>query len=117
VIAMKAALFAKIVTTVILVTVVSGVVMLPTVSAAQSLRDAVKYNEEANKLSGQGRYAEAEQLYKRALAIYDLAKDIDPALFQPVIAVALNNLAGVYKAQKRYTEAELLYKRSLAIKE
>ena len=63
------------------------------------------------------KFAEAEQLYKRALAIYELAKDIDPELFQPVIAVALNNLAGIYRAQKRYTEAAQLYKRSLAIKE
>ena len=55
---MKAALSAKIVAIVVLATVVSGVVMVPTVSAAQSLRDAVKYNEKANKLSGQGRYAE-----------------------------------------------------------
>ena len=50
-----------------------GVVILPTVSVAQSLTDAVKLHEDADKLREQARYAEAEPLYKRAQAIYEQA--------------------------------------------
>jgi CHAT domain-containing protein/tetratricopeptide (TPR) repeat protein len=89
-------------------------VILPLVSAAQeSLEDALRFHEDAHKLYEQGRYDEAEQLYKRALAIYQIAPD----LFQKIIAVTLNNLAEIYKAQGRFAEAELLHKQSLALKE
>jgi CHAT domain-containing protein/Tfp pilus assembly protein PilF len=107
--------------TVALATVMSGVVILPTVPAAQSLEDALKFAEEANELFKQHRYADAEPLYRRALAIYEQG----PELFQRkydrlasgFIAVTLNNLAELYRAQARYADAELLHKRSLAIKE
>ena len=93
----------------LLATVVSCVVILPLVSAAQeSLEDALRFHEDAHKLYEQGRYDEAEQLYKRALAIYQIAPD----LFQKIIAVTLNNLAEIYKAQGRFAEAELLHKQS-----
>ncbi len=59
----------------------------------------------------QGRYAEAEPLHKRVLAIAE--KALGPN--DPRLAVALNNLAELYHAQGRYAEAEPLYKRSLAI--
>ena len=85
----------------LLATVVSCVVILPLVSAAQeSLEDALRFHEDAHKLYEQGRYDEAEQLYKRALAIYQIAPD----LFQKIIAVTLNNLAEIYKAQGRFAE-------------
>src|SRR5262245_41507964 len=61
----------------------------------------------------QGKYADAEAHFKRALAIREakLGKDhLD-------VAEILNNLAGVYKRQGRYAEAEAHYKRALAIKE
>ena len=61
----------------------------------------------------QGRYAEAEQHYKWALAV--LEKALRPA--HPQVATSLNNLAALYHAQGRYAGAEQLYKRSLAIKE
>jgi CHAT domain-containing protein len=58
----------------------------------------------------QGRYAEAEPLYKRSLAIAErLGSD------HPAVGRALNNLAVLYERQARYVEAEPLYKRSLAI--
>ena len=73
----------------------------------QSLNNlAVLYTE-------QGRYAEAEPLYKRALAIDEKALGPD----HPDVATALNNLAGLYDDQGRYAEAEPLYKRALAIRE
>ena len=61
----------------------------------------------------QGKYAEAEGLYNRALAIYEKARNTT----QPVVARILHNLAIVYKEQGKYAEAEALYKRALEIKE
>ena len=61
----------------------------------------------------QGRYADAEPLYKRSLAIREKALGPD----HPDVALSLNNLAELYHAQGRYADAEPLYKRSLAIRE
>jgi len=74
---------------------------------------ATVLNEVANCYYFQGRYAEAEPLYKRSLVIKEnsLGKD------HPSVATTLNNLAGLYRQQGRYAEAEPLYKRSLVIKE
>ncbi len=61
----------------------------------------------------QGRYADAEPLYKQSLEIGEksLGKD------HPDVAHSLNNLAALYYAQSRYVDAEPLYKRSLEIRE
>ena len=59
----------------------------------------------------QGRYADAEPLYKRSLAIREKALGPD----HPDVATSLNNLAVLYDEQGRYADAEPLYKRSLAI--
>jgi len=61
----------------------------------------------------QGKYAEAEPLYKRSLAIRE--KVLGPE--HPYVATSLNNLASLYDTQGRYAETEPLYKRSLAISE
>ena len=61
----------------------------------------------------QGRYADAEPLYKRSLAIKEKAFGPD----HPDVALSLNNLAELYRAQGRYADAEPLYKRALAIRE
>jgi CHAT domain-containing protein/tetratricopeptide (TPR) repeat protein len=61
----------------------------------------------------QGKYAEAEGLYKRALAIREQALGAD----HPDVAQTLNNLALVYGDQSKYAEAEGLHKRALAIRE
>ena len=70
-----------------------------------------------NNLAGlyddQGRYADAEPLYKRSLAIREKALGPD----HPDVATSLNNLAALYDDQGRYADAEPLYKRSLAIRE
>jgi tetratricopeptide (TPR) repeat protein len=60
----------------------------------------------------QGKYAEAEGLYKRALAISETL-GARPAK----VANILYSLAFLYDNQGRYTEAEGLYKRALAIRE
>ena len=74
---------------------------------------AAALNNLAGLYRNQGRYAEAEPLYKRALAIHEKALGPD----HPDVATALNNLAELYRYQGRYAEAEPLYKRSLAIVE
>jgi tetratricopeptide (TPR) repeat protein len=61
----------------------------------------------------QGKYADAEGLYKRALAITEKAFGAD----HPDVANSLNNLALVYQEQGKYLDAEGLYKRTLAIRE
>src|SRR5262249_8809441 len=61
----------------------------------------------------EGKYSEAEGLYKRALAIRAKALGAN----HPDVAQTLNNLALVYAAQGKYSEAEELYKRALAIRE
>jgi tetratricopeptide (TPR) repeat protein len=58
-----------------------------------------------------GRYADAEPLYQRDLAISEKAPGAD----HPNVAASLNNLAALYEAQGRYADAEPLYQRSLAI--
>ena len=61
----------------------------------------------------QARYAEAEPLYKRSLAIHENV--LGPN--HPEVAMSLNNLALLYTHQGRYADAEPLYKRSLSINE
>jgi CHAT domain-containing protein len=61
----------------------------------------------------QGKYAEAEGLHKRALAIREQALGANHSL----VAATLDNLASVYQSQGKYAEAEGLHKRALAIRE
>ncbi|MBI3373963.1 MAG: CHAT domain-containing protein [Betaproteobacteria bacterium] len=70
-----------------------------------------------HKLAGlyyaQRRYAEAEPLYRRSLAIREKALGLE----HPDVAASLYKLAELYRAQGRYAEAEPLLRRSLAILE
>src|SRR6202040_2846756 len=61
----------------------------------------------------QGKYAEAEAVFKRALAIREQALGAS----HPDVAHALRNLANVYRDQGKHAQAEGLYKRALAIQE
>src|SRR5689334_2314447 len=61
----------------------------------------------------QGKYIEAEPLYKQALAIHEKVLGSD----HPDMAISLNNLAELYRSQGKYIEAEPLYKQALAIRE
>ena len=74
---------------------------------------AFSLNDLALLYQDQGRYADAEPLCRRALAIEE--KTLGPD--HPHVAVSLNNLARLYQFQGRYADAEPLYKRSLAIRE
>ncbi len=73
--------------------------------------------ETLNNLAGvyqsQGKYADAEGLHKRALAIREKALGGG----HPDVAATLNNLAILYGDQAKYADAEGLYKRALAIRE
>jgi CHAT domain-containing protein len=66
------------------------------------------------KLYGEvGRDAEAEPMFKRAIAIMEKVVGLDAV----DIAPELNNLAALYQRQQRYAEAEPLFKRALALSE
>jgi len=80
---------------------------------AQGLNEARALNDKASQLTLKGRYAEAEPLFKRELAI--LERTVGPDA--PAYSAGLNNLGEVYLRQGRYAEAEPLYRRSLAIRE
>ena len=69
---------------------------VPTIPTSRSLNNlALLYLD-------QGRYADAEPLIKRALAISEKALGPD----HPGLATDLNNLAGLYHVQGRYADAE-----------
>ena len=74
---------------------------------------ATSLNDLATLYQAQGKYAEAEPLHKRALAIREKALGLE----HPNLATSLNNLGGVYVAQGNYAEAEALLKSALAIAE
>jgi CHAT domain-containing protein len=59
----------------------------------------------------QGRFAEAEPLFKRALAIREKALSRE----HPDVGQALNNLATLYVKLEHFAEAEPLFQRALAI--
>ena len=79
--------------------------------APQAPRLATSLNNLAAFYHDQSKYAEAEPLYKRALAIWGRA--LGPQ--HPGVATSLNNLARLYRAQRRYAEAAPLHKRALTI--
>jgi tetratricopeptide (TPR) repeat protein len=81
--------------------------------APEDPRLATSLNNLAALYQAQGKYAEAEPLHKRSLAIRE--KALGPE--HPDVAETLNNLAGLYVAQGKYVDAEPLYKRALAIGE
>ena len=62
-------------------------------------------------IESQGRYAEAEPLYKRSLAIVEKALGPD----HPDVGTVAQQPRRLYRSQGRYAEAEPLFKRTLAI--
>src|SRR3990172_10615101 len=61
----------------------------------------------------QGKYSEAEPLYRRALAILEETLGAT----HPSVGQGLNNLAEMLRAQGKHAEAERLHRRALAILE
>ena len=72
---------------------------------------AASYNNLAETLRAQGKYAEAEAMHRRALAIHLKALGED----HPDTATSYNNLAVTLRAQGKYAEAEAMHRRALAI--
>ena len=70
-------------------------------------------NQLGSLFYAKSRYAEAERLYRRALAIDEATLGPD----HPDVAIRLNNLANLLKATNRLAEAEPLMRRALAIDE
>ena len=60
----------------------------------------------------QGKYEQAEPLFKRAL---DISEKISGPMQQQFIAGSLSNLADIYRAQGKYAQAESLFKRAIAM--
>jgi CHAT domain-containing protein/tetratricopeptide (TPR) repeat protein len=80
---------------------------------ANDLRLAISLNNVALLYQEQGRYADAQPISHRSLAIREKALGPD----HPDVALSLHNLAALYVAQGRYMDAEPLYRRSLGIRE
>ncbi|MDH3669747.1 MAG: tetratricopeptide repeat protein [Gammaproteobacteria bacterium] len=74
-------------------------------------RLALSLNNLALVYHAQGRYDEAEPVYKRAISITERALGPD----HPNLAASLGNLAELYRTQKKYVEAEPLYREALMI--
>ena len=64
-------------------------------------------------LATQGRFADAEPLYKRAIAICERKLGAN----DPTVATGLGNLSALYDDVGRYVEAEEVAQRALAIRE
>lgn len=81
--------------------------------AAEGPHLATSLNNLAELHRARGRFAEAERLHIRALAIRENV--LGPGHAE--VATSLNNLAALYHAQHKFIEAEPLYRRALAIYE
>lgn len=66
----------------------------------------------ANTLGKQGKYAEAEPLYQRAIALLDRGGKPPPQLASPLLGLGV-----IYKKQGRYDEAAALYERAASVAE
>jgi len=72
---------------------------------------AVRLNNLAELLRATDRLAEAEPLYRRALATFEASYGPD----HPNVGIGLSNLAQLFKATNRFAEAEPLIRRHVEI--
>ena len=79
----------------------------------QDLRLARSLNNLAGAYAAQGKYAEAEPLYQRSLAILEKVRGPD----DPDVATVLSNYAALLQATNRGAEAAKLEARANAIRE
>jgi tetratricopeptide (TPR) repeat protein len=71
---------------------------------------AMMQEQQAAELAAKGKFAEAEALYKEALAVFEKSMPGDPEL-----ATSLNNFGQFYRSQRRFSEAEDVFNRALTI--
>ena len=84
------------------------------IAAEEALRSQIhELGDLAHARQAEGRYAESEGLYRRALAAAETA--FDPGALD--FAALLNGLGVLHKYQGRYGEAEAVYRRALEIAE
>lgn len=74
---------------------------------------AISYNNLASVYRNQGRYKEAEELYKKSLCIREKVLGNN----HPDTAAGYSNLATIYDNQEKYDMAEKFYLKSLGIRE
>ena len=74
-------------------------------------RLAASLSNVATVYRAEGRYPEAEKLYRRALEL----RQGNLGAGHPEVAVVVNNLATLYHAEGRIAEAEPLFRRALAV--
>jgi CHAT domain-containing protein/tetratricopeptide (TPR) repeat protein len=88
-------------------------------SGADSPPAGAVLNNLAEVYSAQGRYADAEPVMLRAIAIYESSSALLTKLLGDTYPAGpmLGNLAEIYEAQGRYSEAEALFKRALTLAE
>jgi tetratricopeptide (TPR) repeat protein len=82
-------------------------------SGTNNMDYAAGLNEVASMYRDHGKYADAERLFKHALAIHEKNHRAN----HPDVTWTLNKLADMYRELGKYTEAEVLYKRALEINE
>ena len=76
-------------------------------------RLATSLNNLGRLYSAQGKYVQAESLYRRAVAVWEKTLGAE----HPDVATGLSNLAKLYYIQGKYSQLEPLYQRVLAIRE
>jgi CHAT domain-containing protein len=74
---------------------------------------AASLNNLAGVLWAQGKYADAETLYREAL---EMKRRLYPKQDHPALAISLNNLGGVLWRQRKYAKAETLHREALAMR-
>ncbi len=79
---------------------------------AQRRRQSLSLNNLAELYRAQGRYTDAEPLYNRSLAIWEMA--LGPE--HPDVATSLENYAALLRQTKRADEAERMEARAKAIR-
>ena len=80
---------------------------------AQSTDDLGNLGQQVTRLRGEGKFAQATEVAKRALALAEQQFGSN----HPDVRPSLNNLALLYQAQGRYSDAEPLYRRTVSIME
>src|SRR5437764_9197994 len=78
---------------------------------AATSETAAHLNDHAVKLQAEGKYAEADDLYKKSLAIWQEAFGHE----DPLVAQSLANRAALYRAIGEHHEAERLFQIALRI--
>ena len=90
-----------------------GTWLMPTLVAADEVKELIELHNQVLKLGSEGKYSEAiplaQELVQRGEKVF--------ADKPQSLAIGLTDLASLYDKQTRYTEAEPLYQRALKLRE